>query len=62
MRRGYWAAALLWKRRLPHWAESWFLAFNARVTVRPAMDLQDLSAAGYSIEQAVRRYGEGNDA
>ena len=39
---------------LPAVAEPWFLAFNARVTVRPAMNSQDLAKAGPSFEKAIK--------
>ena len=42
---------------LPAIAEPWFLAFNARLTVRPAMTPQDLADAGPSFEKAVKAYG-----
>jgi hypothetical protein len=44
--------------QLPAIAEPWFLAFNASLTVRPAMNMQDLAAAGPSIEKAAKGYGK----
>jgi hypothetical protein len=44
---------------LPAVAEPWFLAFNASLTVRPAMNLQDLANAGPSMQRAVETYGKG---
>jgi hypothetical protein len=38
-------------------AEPWFLAFNARVTVRPAMTLKDLADGASGMEKAVKAYG-----
>ncbi len=43
--------------QIPAVAEPWFLAFNARVEITPAMVPDDLARAGPSIEQAVERYG-----
>lgn len=39
-------------------AEPWFLAFNASITVRPAMNAQDLAAGSSAIERAAKRYGK----
>jgi hypothetical protein len=44
---------------LPAVAEPWFLAFNASLTVRPAMNAQDLANAGPAIQRAVKAHGKG---
>ena len=43
--------------QLPAVAEPWFLAFNAKITVRPAMTPQDLAQAAPSIEKAAKAHG-----
>ncbi|SPF32233.1 conserved hypothetical protein [Candidatus Sulfopaludibacter sp. SbA4] len=44
--------------QLPAIAEPWFLAFNAKLTVRPAMTPEDLGAAGPGFESAIQKYGK----
>jgi hypothetical protein len=43
--------------QLPAVSEPWFLAFKAKVTVRPAMTPQDLAKAAPSIEKAAKAHG-----
>jgi len=43
---------------IPAVAEPWFLAFNAKVSLRPIMNPQDLAKAGPSIGKAVKQYGK----
>jgi hypothetical protein len=48
--------------QLPAIAEPWFLAFSAIVTVRPAMNAQDLAEGGSGMERAVKGYGKAASA
>ncbi len=45
--------------QIPAVAEPWFLAFNAHVELRPAMNLEDLKKARPGIDKAVKNYRRG---
>src|ERR1700687_776165 len=44
--------------QIPAVAEPWFLAFNAKVSLRPVMNPQDLAKAGPSIAKAVKQHAK----
>jgi hypothetical protein len=44
--------------QIPAIAEPWFGAFNAKVSLRPVMNPQDLAAGGPSITKAAQQYGK----
>ena len=44
--------------QMPLYAEPWFLAFNAKVTYRPVMNQQDLSAGASGFENNVKEFGK----
>ena len=56
-RTGYLFVDMAEPADLPRVAEPLFHAFHARLTVRPAMTIDDLAKAGPAIERAVKSYG-----
>ena len=44
--------------QIPAIAEPWFLAFNAKVSLRPVMSPQDLAKASPSISNAAKQFGK----
>lgn len=56
-RTGYIVFDMKESSQLPAIAEPWFLAFNAEITVRPAMNLQDLAASAPAMKKAAKAWG-----
>jgi hypothetical protein len=44
--------------QIPAVAEPWFLAFNAKISLRPVMNQQDLAKGGPAIGEAAKHYGK----
>jgi hypothetical protein len=44
--------------QIPAVAVPWFLAFNAKISLRPIMNQQDLAKAGPSIGKAAKQYAK----
>ena len=44
--------------QIPAVAEPWFLAFNAKISLRPVMSPQDLAVAAPGIAKAVQQHGK----
>jgi hypothetical protein len=44
--------------QIPAVGEPWFLAFNAKISLRPVITPQDLAKAGPSIAKAAKQYGK----
>ncbi|HTP86193.1 MAG TPA: hypothetical protein VMJ34_04565 [Bryobacteraceae bacterium] len=55
-RTGYIFFHMTHSSELPGIAEPWFLAFNASLTVRPAMTPEDLAAGAPGFERALKNY------
>lgn len=55
-RSGYIVFDMKDSSQIPAVAEPWFLTFNAAISLRPAMNAQDLAAGATGIENAVKAW------
>ena len=55
-RTGFIFCNLKEESEIPAMAEPWFLAFNARVEIHPAMTVADLKKAAPSFDKSVQKY------
>ncbi len=46
--------------QLPAIAEPWFLTLNAKISIRPAMNPDDVGKAAQAIETTVKKYAPGS--
>ncbi len=58
LRTGYIFFDMKDSSQLPAIAEPWFLAFNASITVRPAMNARDLQDGMPGMSKAVENFGK----
>jgi len=58
LRTGYIFFEMTESSQIPAMAEPWFLAFNAKVTIRPAMTPQDLADGMPGMQHAVKTYSK----
>ena len=57
-RTGYIVFDMQDSSEIPAVAEPWFLAFNAKLTIRPVMTPADLAKEAAGIERAVKAFGK----
>ncbi len=58
MRTGYIFFDMQDSSQIPALAEPFFLAFNASISIQPAMNPQDLGKAMAGMDHAVKAYGK----
>lgn len=57
-RTGYLFLNIKDSSEIPGLCEPWFLALNARITLRPVMNSQDLAAGMPGLERAAKAFGQ----